>query len=241
MVFNHFFYCPELSQGVLTLSVEESEHCCRALRHRTGDEILVTDGKGWVGTGRIMVDNPKACMLEIVELHEAKDKGGFRLHLAIAPTKNIDRMEWLVEKMVEIGVESISFILCDNSERQRVNMERMQRIAISALKQCQTSWLPPMEIVRFKDFLQNNKIENAMKYIAWCDENNTRQLAEESFSFADIILLIGPEGDFSPSEVEWARQSGFQDIKLGNRRLRTETAGLYGCLFVATQGLHKVI
>lgn len=237
MIFNQYFYCPDLTNPVATLSTEESEHCCRALRHHAGDEILLTDGKGTVGTATIMVDSPKACMIEITETHEANDKGTYRLHLAIAPTKNIDRIEWLVEKCVEIGIESISFILCENSERPRVNLERMQRIAVSALKQCQTSWLPPMEFVPFKEFLEKTATWNADRYMAWCDDQNTRQFALESFQHEDIILLIGPEGDFSPAEVQLAREQGYAEVKLGNRRLRTETAGLYGCLTIATKSL----
>lgn len=240
MIFNQYFYCPDLTGPVATLSAEESEHCCRALRHRAGDEILLTDGKGTVGTAQIMVDNPKVCMIEITETHEAHDKGAHRLHLAIAPTKNIDRIEWLVEKCVEIGIESISFILCENSERPRVNLERMRRIAISALKQCQTSWLPPMELVPFKEFLEKHLTTEADKYMAWCDDDNTRQLADEVFQHEDVILLIGPEGDFSPAEISMARANGYGEVKLGNRRLRTETAGFYGCMTIAINNLKSI-
>ena len=220
---------------MVTLSAEESEHCCRALRHHVGDEILLTDGKGILGTATVMVDNPKACMIEITETHEAADKNRCRLHLVIAPTKNIDRIEWLVEKCVEIGIEAISFIICDNSERPRVNMDRLQRIAISALKQSQTSWLPPMELLSFKEFLEKHVEEAADKYIAWCDDENTRQLATEHFQYDSVILLVGPEGDFSEEEVSMAKNMGYAEIKLGNRRLRTETAGLYGCLLLAAK------
>ena len=237
MIFNQYFYHPDLSQPMVTLSPEESEHCVRALRHRAGDQVLLTDGKGNVGTAVILTDNPKACLLEVTEVYAANDKGKIRLHLAIAPTKNIDRMEWLVEKGVEMGVETIHFIICENSERPRVNMDRMNRIAISALKQCQTSWLPPMELVSFKEFLENQKGFPADKYIAWCDDDNTRQLANESFKYEDIVLLIGPEGDFSTKEIVMARQFDYLEVKLGSRRLRTETAGLYGCLLMAIKGL----
>lgn len=233
MIFNQYFYHPDFSQSVLTLSAEESEHCVRALRHRAGDQVLLTDGKGHVATAVIMAENPKACMVELVEVREANDKPFYRLHLAVAPTKNIDRIEWLVEKGVEIGFESICFIICDHSERTRVNMDRMQRIAISALKQCQTSWLPPMETLDFKEFINRQENTVADKYIAWCDDENTCQLANEEFQHQDVILLIGPEGDFSPLEIEMARAHHYREIKLGNRRLRTETAGLYGCLSVA--------
>ncbi len=239
MIFDQYFYHPDLTQNVVTLSREESEHCVRALRHRAGDQVLLTDGKGHEATAVIMAENPKACMVELVEVREANDKPFYRLHLAVAPTKNIDRIEWLVEKCVEIGIESIHFIICDHSERERVNMDRMQRIAISALKQCQTSWLPPMEMLGFKEFVAQQENTVADKYMAWCDDENTCQLANEVFQHQDVILLIGPEGDFSPAEIELARTHHYREIKLGNRRLRTETAGLYGCLSVAQKSDQK--
>lgn len=237
MIFNQYFYCPDLTNPVATLSAEESEHCCRALRHHNGDKVLLTDGKGHAATAVIIDDNPKGCMVEISEVREGADKNRVRLHLAIAPTKNIDRIEWLVEKCVEMGIESITFIHCDNSERPRVNLDRMQRIAVSALKQCQTTWLPPMEFVAFDDFLEKSSALAADRFIAWCDDDNQRQLAAEELQHEDVVLLIGPEGDFSPREISAARQCGFVEVKLGNRRLRTETAGLYGCLLMAAKNL----
>ena len=237
MIFNQYFYHPDLTQPVVTLSQEESEHCVRALRHRAGDEVLLTDGLGNEAHAIILTDNPKACQVEVHNVRMVKDTSLHRLHLAIAPTKNIDRIEWLVEKCVELGIESIHFILCDNSERPRVNMDRMRRIAVSALKQCQTTWLPPMELVSYREFLESHAQMPADKYIAWCDDENTRQLARENFSHENVILLIGPEGDFSAAEIETARQHGYTEVKLGNRRLRTETAGLYGCLLMAVKDI----
>lgn len=237
MIFNQYFYHPDLSQSMATLSMEESEHCVRALRHHTGDEIQLTDGKGRMARASITDDNPKKCSVEILEVRETNDRKERRLHLAIAPTKNMDRIEWLVEKTVEIGIESISFIICDHSERPRVNLDRLHRIAVSALKQCQTSWLPPMEMVSFDEFIRQNNYP-ALKFIAWCDDFNTRQFADEILKTKndetkDILLLIGPEGDFSPREIEAARQNNYTEVKLGNRRLRTETAGFYGCMTIA--------
>lgn len=233
MIFDQYFYHPDLTQSVVTLSREESEHCMRALRHRAGDRVLLTDGKGHEATALIVSADPKACMVELSEVREVRAGSPHRLHLAIAPTKNMDRMEWLVEKCVEIGIESVSFIVCEHSERPKVNLDRLQRIAISALKQCQTTWLPPLELLTFGEFVDGHRQMVADKYIAWCDDDNTRQFAEEDFRHEDVILLIGPEGDFSPAEIACARAAGYVEIKLGNRRLRTETAGLYGCLTVA--------
>lgn len=233
MVFDQYFYHPDLAQNVITLSREESEHCVRALRHRAGDRVLLTDGLGHEATALIVAADPKACMVELSEVREVRARASHRLHLAIAPTKNMDRMEWLVEKCVEIGIESISFMVCDHSERPKVNLDRLHRIAISALKQCQTTWLPPMELLTFGEFVNGHRQLVADKYVAWCDDGNTRQFSEERFGHEDVILLIGPEGDFSPEEIACAKDAGYVEIKLGNRRLRTETAGLYGCLAVA--------
>lgn len=233
MKFDHYYFHPDLTSSVVTLSAEESEHCVRALRHRAGDEVWLTDGKGHIAPATIIADNPKACMVELGELKEDLRLGNFRLHLAVAPTKNADRIEWLVEKCVEIGIGQISFIVCEHSERKNVNLDRLNRVAIAALKQCQTAWLPPMEVISFHDFMINNRNVEAHKYMAWCDNDNTRQLANEDFQKEKIILLIGPEGDFSPAEILEARNLGYTEVKLGNRRLRTETAGLYGCLTVA--------
>ena len=241
MKFDHYYYHPDLTQSVVTLSAEESEHCVRVLRHKAGDCVWLTDGKGHVAEATILADYPKACMVELGATKDDLRLGRFRLHLAVAPTKNADRMEWLVEKCVEIGIGSISFIICEHSERKSVNLERLHRVAVAALKQCQTAWLPPMEVISFHDFLDRQSNVDADKYIAWCDNGNMRQLANESFRNQDVILLIGPEGDFSSSEIMEARSSGYAEVKLGGRRLRTETAGLYGCLTVAVKSEMKQI
>lgn len=233
MVFDQYFYHPDLLQSIVTLSAEESEHCCRALRHRAGDSVLLTDGQGREATAVVVNASPKACQLEIGEVRENVGLHDRHLHIAIAPTKNADRIEWFVEKSVEIGIEAITFIICDHSERPRVNMERLRRVAVAALKQCQTTWLPAMEVLTFKEFMEKQRPWPADRYIAWCDDQNTRQFAAEKFETDQVVLLIGPEGDFSEAEIATARTEKFIEVKLGNRRLRTETAGLYGCTVVA--------
>ena len=230
----HYFFSPEITQPFITLNNEESEHCCRALRHREGDEVLLTDGQGRAASAIVVAADPKACMLEIKEVRGDVGTRKLHLHIAIAPTKNADRIEWFVEKSVEIGIEAITFLICDHSERPRVNMERLRRVAISALKQCQTTWLPAMEVLTFDEFVEKQRPWVADRYIAWCDDKNTRQFAAEQFTAKEVVLLIGPEGDFSEREIALAREAGYIEVKLGNRRLRTETAGLYGCLVVAT-------
>ena len=226
----HYFYSPDISQPLVTLSNEESEHCVRVMRHREGDVVRITDGCGHLAEAVVVEAHPKKCLLEIREAITDNLLTHNGLHLAIAPTKNTDRMEWLLEKAIEIGICSLTFLQCDHSERTHLNLDRMQRLSIAALKQSQTTWLPPLKMMKFTDFIQQNKDTQADKFIAWCDENNQRQLVDMPRQFSEMILLIGPEGDFSEKEIALARESGYTEVKLGNRRLRTETAGLYGCL-----------
>ena len=230
-----FFYQPDLSADLVTLSSEESKHCVKVLRKTCGDAIFLTDGKGTMVKAELVVADINSCTAQVVERHEdyGKRKGWF--HLAVAPTKNPGRMEWLVEKAIEIGVEQISFIICDHSERERIDLKRLERIAISALKQSNTAWLPAMEVVAFDDLLKRYASSQCDKLMAWCDENNQSQLVDIQFSTNNILLLIGPEGDFSPREIEMARRQQFKEVKLGDRRLRTETAALYGCCVVAAK------
>ncbi len=226
----HYFYSPDIFQPFVTLSNEESEHCVRVMRHREGDVVRVTDGCGHVAEAVITEAHPKKCLLEIRETITDNILIHNGLHLAVAPTKNADRMEWLLEKAIEIGICSLTFLQCDHSERTHLNLERLQRLAVAALKQSQTTWLPPLRMMKFIEFIQQNKDNQVDKFIAWCDENNQQQLVNAPRNHSEMILLIGPEGDFSPEEIAAARESGYVEVKLGDRRLRTETAGLYGCL-----------
>ena len=226
----HYFYSPDISQPFVTLSNDESEHCVRVMRHREDDIVRVTDGRGHLAEAVIAEAHPKKCLLEIRQQITDNLLTHNGLHLAVAPTKNADRMEWLMEKAIEIGICSLTFLQCDHSERTHLNLERLQRLAIAALKQSQTTWLPELRMMKFTEFIQQNADIQADKFIAWCDENNQRQLVSAPRNHSEMILLIGPEGDFSPEEIAAARESGYVEVKLGDRRLRTETAGLYGCL-----------
>lgn len=226
----HYFYSPDISQPFVTLSNDESEHCVRVMRHREDDIVRVTDGRGHLAEAVIAEAHPKKCLLEIRQQITDNLLTHNGLHLAVAPTKNADRMEWLMEKAIEIGICSLTFLQCDHSERTHLNLERLQRLAIAALKQSQTTWLPELRMIKFTEFIQQNADIQADKFIAWCDENNQRQLVSAPRNHSEMILLIGPEGDFSPEEIAAAREAGYVEVKLGDRRLRTETAGLYGCL-----------
>ena len=235
----HYFYSPDISQPFVTLSNEESEHCVRVMRHREGDVVRVTDGCRHLAEAVVAEAHPKKCLLQILQQLTDNLLTHNGLHLAVAPTKNADRMEWLLEKAIEIGICSLTFLQCDHSERMHLNLERLQRLAIAALKQSQTTWLPPLKMTKFTDFIQQNADTQADKFIAWCDENNQRQLVDMPRQFSEMILLIGPEGDFSEEEIALARESGYIEVKLGDRRLRTETAGLYGCLAASVNVLRK--
>lgn len=226
----HYFYSPDISQPFVTLSNDESEHCVRVMRHREDDIVRVTDGRGHLAEAVIAEAHPKKCLLKIRQQITDNLLTHNGLHLAVAPTKNADRMEWLMEKAIEIGICSLTFLQCDHSERTHLNLDRLQRLAIAALKQSQTTWLPELRMMKFTEFIQQNADIQADKFIAWCDENNQRQLVSAPRNHSEMILLIGPEGDFSPEEIAAAREAGYVEVKLGDRRLRTETAGLYGCL-----------
>lgn len=230
-----FFYHPDLSHPVFELLPDEAKHCVKALRKRAGDQIFVTDGEGRLATTQIIDASPNHCAVQVLSVEESYALRQHQFHLAIAPTKNADRIEWLVEKSIEIGIEQISFLTCEHSERIKLDLDRLKRIAVSAIKQSNTTLIPSMQMIDYKDFIINNKqIKN--RYIAWCDEHNQREFAQEELKNKDVILLIGPEGDFSPEEVNLAENNGYQAIKLGTRRLRTETAGLYGvCVYAGAQ------
>lgn len=230
-----FFYYPDLSNNLITLSAEESKHCVKVLRKTIGDTIHLTDGKGTLVKAELVVAQMSNCSAQVVEriCNYGKRNGYF--HLAVAPTKNPNRMEWLVEKAVEIGVEHISFIICDHSERPRIDLSRLERIAISALKQSNTAYLPVMDMLSFDELMTQCTDRQYTKLMAWCDEHNNRQLSEFSFSGQYVLLLIGPEGDFSDREITVARNLNFIEVKLGERRLRTETAALYGCCIIASK------
>lgn len=228
-----FFYYPDLSNDIITLSAEESKHCVKVLRKAVGDAIYLTDGKGTMAKAELIVAQIANCSAQIVERNTDYGKRNGYFHLAVAPTKNPNRMEWLVEKAVEIGAERISFIICDHSERPRIDLPRLERIAISALKQSNTAYLPVMDMLSFDELMSQYAERQCVKLMAWCDEHNEKQLAEMSLAGQEVLLLIGPEGDFSEREITQAREQHFVEVKLGERRLRTETAALYGCCIVA--------
>lgn len=216
------FYQPELVNGIHHLDADESRHAVKVLRLKVGQEINLIDGNGTFYKANITSENHRKCEFEITQKKEESKKAGYR-HIAIAPTKNLDRTEWFVEKAVEIGVDRISFILTKNSERKILKTERLVKKAISAMKQSIKASLPIIdEMKSLKEFLKTNDSEN--KFIAYVDFDNPTEL--KSVVAESNLVLIGPEGDFTPDEVELAMKSGFEKVSLGQSRLRTETAGI---------------
>ena len=217
----HLFYAPEITNSYLeyTLTEEESKHCVRVLRLKQGSKVELLNGKGLSAIAEIDDDHPKKCRLRILS-SEFYPPSKQEIHLALAPTKNMDRMEWLVEKATEIGLNKLSFLKCDHNERGQLKLDRLEKIAISAMKQSKRYYLPEIsEIIPFKSFVE----EHPNGYIGHCYPATKLALAAISES---KVFLIGPEGDFSENEVSIALQNGYQAVSLSDFRLRTETAAL---------------
>ncbi len=221
------FYAPDLER-TLTLPADESAHCIRVLRKKEGDVITVTDGVGNRYECEITAASPKGVSVAIISRQFIAPHWGVKITLAVAPTKNMDRMEWLVEKAVEIGVDRIVLLLCEHSERKVVKPERLIKIAVSAMKQSLKTQLPEVtELTRFDDFVAS--APNGVRMMGYCDRNlPRRELVSEYSAGADAVIMVGPEGDFSPSEVAKAMEAGFVPVTMGESRLRTETAALFG-------------
>lgn len=227
------FYSNDIAGGVCRLDKDESGHCIKVLRHRCGDEISVIDGAGTLYRCRITSDSPKG--VEAMVLSHEDDWGGhpYCLHMAVCPTKNNDRYEWFAEKACEIGVDAIRPIIGEHSERRVFKTARLEKILISAAKQSLKASVPEVtEAVSVKDFISSLKDEaDKLKMIAYCfeDENIPRRSIKEvleGFDGKEIVIMIGPEGDFSKSEADAALEAGFIPVHLGSSRLRTETAAV---------------
>ena len=226
----YLFYCPDI-ETKQTLSEEESGHCVRVLRYSVGDEILITDGKGTTYTARITNPHPKHCDFEILSREKQEPHHHFHLHIAVAPTKNIERLEWAIEKCVEIGVDEITPLLCRFSERKQLRTDRLEKIILSAAKQSLTPYLPVLhELTPYDEFIRRQKpVVSLQKFIAHCYKEDKRVLKNEIERGRDVLVLIGPEGDFSEQEIAAALAAGFIPVSLGNSRLRTETAAVVAC------------
>ena len=223
----YLFYQPQLVDNINYLDAAESRHCVKVLRLNEGDEITIVDGAGGWYKSTITEANPKKCEFTVLEktLTTTKD---FYIHIAIAPTKNLDRLEWFAEKAVELGIDEISFVICDNSERKVLKTDRIIKKALSAMKQSLKANLPKInEPISFNKFIGDIKQDN--KFIAYVDKANPDHLLKVSPVNSSYCVLIGPEGDFSTKELGFALNSGYAKVSLGASRLRTETAGIAAC------------
>ncbi len=220
------FFASIFKENIILLSAEESKHCIRVLRHKSGDIIHVIDGKGNLFEAEITEGNPQGCILKIISKKQIASPKKYYLHVAISPTKNADRIEWMLEKCTELGVDEFSFIICKRTEKTGVKTDRLKKIAESAVKQSIQTILPVInEAISFKDFMAKHK-DTSSKYIAHCLEENKTEL-KTILQNLNNLILIGPEGDFTEEEITLAVENKFQPLSLGNSRLRTETAGLY--------------
>ncbi len=217
------FYLENLEEKI-KLNTAESRHITKVLRKKEGDILNFTDGKGFLYKAKIIDLNNKNCIVKVINRNQNKKQHNYYLHIAIAPTKNLDRFEWFLEKSTEIGIDEITPIICNNSERKVIKNQRSKRILLSAMKQSLKCHLPKInESISLNEFLKKD-IDGA-KYIAHCKKINRNQLEKERKK-KKTLILIGPEGDFTNEEINLALQNNFKSISLGKSRLRTETAGI---------------
>lgn len=223
----HVFYTPDI-QTRAELPEEEAQHCVRVLRLSAGDPVMLTDGKGNFYRAEISAATNKRCLLNILEIIPQEPLWSGHLHIAMAPTKNMDRTEWFTEKATEIGFDELTFLNCRYSERKVIKTERISKILVSAIKQSLKARLPILnEMTDFNKFI--SQPFKGQKFIAHCYEGEKPLLKEVVRTGEDALVLIGPEGDFSEEEVRKAMENGFRPISLGRSRLRTETAALVAC------------
>lgn len=222
------FYTPNIT-STSELPEEESFHCAKVLRMTEGEEVLLADGNGVFYRAVLQLVHPKRCKVEIIEQFKDNTGRNYTIHIALAPTKNMDRVEWFAEKATEIGVDAITFLKCRYSERKELKLERVQKIIVSAMKQSQKASLP--ELNNMVDFIAYVKRPfDGEKYIAHCYSDQPRnELSSNYTKGKNVLVLIGPEGDFSEAEVAIAVEHGFVPVSLGKSRLRTETAALVAC------------
>lgn len=227
----NLFYTPDIQDKYYQLNELESKHCIRVLRLQIDDTIHLIDGKGTLYKAKIIDAHPKRCTVECTETHSEFGKLEYDLHIAIAPTKNMDRTEWFLEKCTEIGISEFTPLLCSHSERKVVKHERLFKVVTSAVKQSLKAYHPVLnKLTKFSDLVTSNF--DGDKFIAHCYPGEKTHLKKLCQPKSKCLILIGPEGDFSQQEVELAKANGFKEISLGNSRLRTETAGVVACNIV---------
>ncbi len=228
----HVFYTPDIRSNEYTLSEEESRHCTKVLRLGVGAHVYLIDGIGGLYKAEIVNEGKRQVLLQIIEVQREYQKRNHHLHIAIAPTKNIDRLEWFLEKATEIGIAEITPVICERSERKVVKEDRLYKVITSAVKQSLQAYHPVLNPqTSLAAFLKQSN--QGIKMIAHCVDNAPRQFITDVIQPQQrYVILIGPEGDFTPAEIELALQNDYKPLTLGNTRLRTETAALAACFEV---------
>ncbi len=226
------FYTNNVSEGTAAFSREESGHCLRVLRMHHGDAVHFTDGAGNLYEGIITEADPLNMKVSVTGVTKDAGKRQYRLHVAISPLKNDDRLEWFIEKAVELGIDEITPLICSRTEKKRIRKERLEGLILSAMKQSVKAFLPRLnDIVQFTEFIDKEPAGNRL--IATCDTRQERKAITAAVQHReDVLILIGPEGDFTPEEVTLAINRGFTPVHIGPGRLRTETAGVAACCSV---------
>ncbi|MGJ1413852.1 16S rRNA (uracil(1498)-N(3))-methyltransferase [Sphingobacterium multivorum] len=230
------FFTSDLNPSLenFILSEEESKHAIRVLRMDTGDRLHLIDGRGGLYEAQIIDPHPKRTVITILNVEEEFQRPKYHLHIAVGPTKNIDRIEWFLEKATEVGIQEITPVICEHSERKEVKLDRLNKVVVAAMKQSLKAYLPKLNpAVSFKQFLREIPKEGVQKAIAHCVDAEKKYLNQVLEPDQHYIILIGPEGDFSEEEIDLALQMGFHPISLGEARLRTETAALAACMEVS--------
>lgn len=219
------FYLPNIAESGV-LPEEEARHCVRVLRKQEGDEIIAVDGKGLRYHCRLTKADPRHAEVEVVEVESVVSHWHPQIEIAVAPTKNHDRMEWMVEKLTELGIDRITPLQCEHSERKSVNVLRLRKIAVAAMKQSLKATLPEVDdLTKFRDYIAERF--DGEKFICYCDDEMQRfSILDMQYANVPIRILIGPEGDFSPEEAGEAIAAGYKPVTLGESRLRTETAAI---------------
>ena len=223
------FYSKSLNEDLIRLEKDESRHCARVLRMREQQRIGVVDGAGTLCIAELLDVNPDSTIAKVIDRKENFGARPFSLHLAVAPTKNIDRFEWLLEKSTECGIDEITPVICEKSERRVIKPQRLEKILLSAMKQSVRAYLPRLNpAVKLEHFLNNPF--NGTAVIAHCGEGKRSNLQNTYTAGGNLLILVGPEGDFSGEEVDLALEQGYRAISIGQHRLRTETAALTLCI-----------
>lgn len=231
----HLFYTPDINTSTYTLSEEESKHCIKVLRLAEGDHIFLVDGRGGFYETHIIDAHPKRCMVQVLDVKLNYGKRNYYLHVAISPLKSLDRFEWFLEKATELGIDEITPIITQRSEKRELKLERSNKIIEAAMKQSKKAFHPKLnEHIAFNKFITNTVEEDAIKLIAHCLDSEKKKLSDYiNVEPKKYLILIGPEGDFTEEEIKFTTDKKFEALDLGEARLRTETAAIKACALVA--------